>query len=299
MNNRQMKEILFTIFHRLAQQEDEELEEIFRTERPQKVVSSIPNNLHEFIINEKPISYQEAQVKAAVIFDLMLKCEDEMVAFNTLKKELTPQGLAHLMCVLAKHHSADMTEKINAFLTPMEYYQFLFRGMPTAQVKVKKNEKQKNGIGGCYDICYYFPSLGRDKVIEFESKESKALYLWFLLHPRLEMSKHTIKNNLPSLLDVYDILYPGDERLQNKLNAEGIKNGRDGFDSFFLQAKSTANRDIEKAWDGWGDSDWFIIYFDHEKYALSLLKESIILPKELEEYKNNHPLISGIKNFGV
>lgn len=204
---------------------------------------------------------------------------------------------------------------VNEFLSPAEYYQVLFRGMPAAQIEVRRNEKQENGIRGRYDIYFCFPDL-REFRIEFESKESKALYLWFLLHPRVEMSKATIKNNVNTLLDVYSILYPGDDRLQDKLKSNG-RNGRNGFDTFFTQAVSAVRRNIEQTFQDFPDSgvnvevspegkvmllrdaDWYLIIFDREKYAISLQEEYIVLPEELKDYKDEHPLKSKLKIYSV
>lgn len=308
---------MLTILRTLVHQRDKELEEIFSTEQQprQQQARPLPSGLREFVITPEPISYGEAEAKAEVLFDLLDKSTNDFEALSILRRELKPQGVAHLVRVLCQHHSPDMAKMVNEFLSPAEYYQVLFRGMPAAQIEVRRNEKQENGIRGRYDIYFCFPDL-REFRIEFESKESKALYLWFLLHPRVEMSKATIKNNVNTLLDVYSILYPGDDRLQDKLNSSG-RNGRNGFDTFFTQAVSAVRRNIEQTFQDFPDSgvnvevspegkvmllrdaDWYLIIFDREKYAISLQEEYIVLPEELKDYKDEHPLKSKLKIYSV
>ena len=141
---------------------------------------------------------------------------------------------------------------MNEFLSPIEKNQSLFRGMPLFKVEVvdaRPNKEKKVGTSmnnmGRYDVFLQNASTKERKLIDFPTKEAKVIYLWMLLHTRQELRRREIIMSMEEIYRICDLCYYGKYyELIEKINANEVKNGRDGFDQFWLQHKPKANAGI-------------------------------------------------------
>ena len=66
-----------------------------------------------------------------------------------------------------------------------------------------------------------------------------------LVHTRQELSRRDIIMSMEEIYRICDLCYYGTYfELREKINAKELKNGRDGFDQFWLQHKPKANASV-------------------------------------------------------
>ncbi len=298
-----MKENYFTRLCSFVENGNENLEELlhaYQVPQAQPRKSALGLTELKTLGKEEPYTYSQAQVNLKRLMQDISRCDNPLQVYNALAKKLTPMGIGRLLGVLLKNKYNPKTGFVEEVLGMKESIGLLFKDRPYFNIKVVYNGKKANGIKGCYSILLYDPLTQLEKEIVFESKESKALYLWFLQYPRQEISKSTISGHIEDILNIYDLLYPGDERLEKKVySEEKNKNGRDGFSTFFMQAKSTANRDVQYAVGIDDDVDWYTIDFKDERYAISLMKEKIEFCSHFYLDHEIHSLNIPQKNRGV
>lgn len=139
--------------------------------------------------------------------------------------------------------------------------------------------------GGYFDVCLVSPD-GQTKTINFRYGRDKVLYTWFLLHPRLFMTKETIwcpddptrtAFNNQHLMEMSKMMYPEEEynplinyiekRSWKNKDASGDKRTLIDFKKNFSMIKRNINAYVRKAWmelGGEGDDFWYTVQEEFE-----------------------------------
>lgn len=235
---------------------------------------------------------EDAQDKIYKVLDIISGNGDFFGKYITIEKILQQGGVAKLMYLLYKKGKENDDEWIvNEFLSPIEKIQSLFRGMPLFKVEVvdaRPNKEKKVGTRmnnmGRYDVFLQNVSTNERILIDFPTKESKIIYLWMLLHTRQELKRREIIMSMEEIYYICELCYYGTYfELREKINGKEVKNGRDGFDQFWLQHKPKANASVLYALGKQDIAEWYTIEYDKKKEvsSLSLPDNFISLPESL------------------
>ena len=233
-----------------------------------------------------------AKEKMENVLNIISGNGDFSVKYDAIEKILQQGGVAKLMYLLYKKGKENDDEWIvNEFLSPIEKIQSLFRGMPLFKVEVvdaRPNKEKKVGTRmnnmGRYDVFLQNASTNERILIDFPTKESKIIYLWMLLHTRQELKRSEIIKSMEELFRICELCYYGTYfELRDKINGKEMKNGRDGFDQFWLQHKPKANASVQYALGKQDIAEWYTIEYDKKKEvsSLSLPDNFISLPESL------------------
>lgn len=237
-------------------------------------------------------SEEDAQDKIYTVLDIISGNGDFFGKYIAIEKILQQGGVAKLMYLLYKKGKENDDEWIvNEFLSPIEKIQSLFRGTPLFKVEVvdaRPNKEKKVGTRmnnmGRYDVFLQNASTNECILIDFPTKESKIIYLWMLLHTRQELKRREIITSMEEIYRICELSYYGTYfELREKINANEVKNGRDGFDQFWLQHKPKANASVLLALGKQDIEEWYTIEYDKKKEvsSLSLPDYFISLPESL------------------
>ena len=233
-----------------------------------------------------------AKEKMENVLNIISGNGDFSVKYDAIEKILQQGGVAKLMYLLYKKGKENDDEWIvNEFLSPIEKIQSLFRGMPLFKVEVvdaRPNKEKKVGTRmnnmGRYDVFLQNASTNERILIDFPTKESKIIYLWMLLHTRQELKRSEIIKSMEELFRICELCYYGTYfELREKINGKEMKNGRDGFDQFWLQHKPKANASVQYALGKQDIAEWYTIEYDKKKEvsSISLPDNFISLPESL------------------
>ena len=105
-----------------------------------------------------------------------------------------------------------------------------------------------------------------------------------LVHKRQELSRRDIIMGMEEIYRICDLCCYGNYyELIEKINANEVKNVRDGFDQFWLQHKPKANAGILLALGKQDIAEWYTIEYDKKKEvsSLSLPVNFISLPESV------------------
>lgn len=244
------------------------------------------------LLEVEQTSAEEAMGKIHYVLDIISGNGDFSVKYDAIEKILQQGGVAKLMYLLYKKGKENDDEWIvNEFLSPIEKIQSLFRGMPLFKVEVvdaRPNKEKKVGTRmnnmGRYDVFLQKASTNEHILIDFPTKESKIIYLWMLVHTRQEIKRREIIMSMEEIYYICELCYYGTYfELREKINGKEMKNGRDGFDQFWLQHKPKANASVQYAFGKQDIAEWYTIEYDKKKEvsSLSLPDNFISLPESL------------------
>lgn len=244
------------------------------------------------LLEVEQTSAEEAMGKIHYVLDIISGNGDFSVKYDAIEKILQQGGVAKLMYLLYKKGKENNDEwVVNEFLSPIEKLQSLFRGMPLFKVEVvdaRPNMQKKTGTRmnnmGRYDVYLQNASTNERKLIDFPTKEAKVIYLWMLLHTRQELRRREIIMSMEEIYRICELSYYGTYfELREKINANEVKNGRDGFDQFWLQHKPKTNASVLLALGKQDIEEWYTIEYDKKKEvsSLSLPDNFISLPESL------------------
>ena len=233
-----------------------------------------------------------AKEKMENVLNIISSNGDFFGKYSAIEKILQQGGITKLMHLLYNKGKENNDEwVVNEFLSPIEKLQSLFRGMPLFKVEVvdaRPNMQKKTGTRmnkmGRYDVYLQNASTNERKLIDFPTKEAKVIYLWMLLHTRQELRRREIIMSMEEIYHICELCYYGMYfELREKINANEVKNGRDGFDQFWLQHKPKANASVLLALGKQDIEEWYTIEYDKKKEvsSLSLPVNFISLPESL------------------
>lgn len=233
-----------------------------------------------------------AKEKMENVLNIISSNGDFFGKYSAIEKILQQGGITKLMHLLYNKGKENNDEwVVNEFLSPIEKLQSLFRGMPLFKVEVvdaRPNKEKKVGTRmnnmGRYDVFLQNASTNERILIDFPTKESKIIYLWMLLHTRQELKRSEIIKSMEELFRICELCYYGTYfELRDKINGKEMKNGRDGFDQFWLQHKPKANASVQYALGKQDIAEWYTIEYDKKKEvsSISLPDNFISLPESL------------------
>ena len=244
------------------------------------------------LLEVEQTSAEEAMGKIHNVLDIISGNGDFFGKYNAIENILQQGGVAKLMHLLyIKGKENDDEWIVNEFISPIEKLQTLFRGMPLFRVEVvdaRPNMQKKIGTrmnnAGRYDVFLQKGSTNERELINFPTKEAKIIYLWMLVHTRQELKRNEIIKSKEELFRICELCYYGTYfELREKINGKEMKNGRDGFDQFWLQHKPKANASVQYALGKQDIAEWYTIEYDKKKEvsSLSLPDNFISLPESL------------------
>ena len=244
------------------------------------------------LLEVEQTSAEEAMGKIHYVLDIISGNGDFFGKYNAIENILQQGGVAKLMHLLYNKGKENYDEWIvNEFISPIEKLQTLFRGMPLFRVEVvdaRPNMQKKIGTrmnnAGRYDVFLQKGSTNERELINFPTKEAKIIYLWMLVHTRQEIKRWEIIMSMEEIYHICELCYYGTYfELRDKINGKEMKNGRDGFDQFWLQHKPKANASIQLALGKQDIAEWYTIEYDKKKEvsSISLPDNFISLPDSL------------------
>ena len=244
------------------------------------------------LLEVEQTSTEEAMGKIHNVLDIISGNGDFFGKYNAIENILQQGGVAKLMHLLyIKGKENDDEWIVNEFISPIEKLQTLFRGMPLFRVEVvdaRPNMQKKIGTrmnnAGRYDVFLQKGSTNERELINFPTKEAKIIYLWMLVHTRQEIKRWEIIMSMEEIYHICELCYYGTYfELREKINGKEMKNGRDGFDQFWLQHKPKANASILLALGKQDIAEWYTIEYDKKKEvsSISLPDNFISLPDSL------------------
>ena len=244
------------------------------------------------LLEVEQTSAEEAMGKIHYVLDIISGNGDFFGKYNAIENILQQGGVAKLMHLLyIKGKENDDEWIVNEFISPIEKLQTLFRGMPLFRVEVvdaRPNMQKKIGTrmnnAGRYDVFLQKGSTNERELINFPTKEAKIIYLWMLVHTRQEIKRREIIMSMEEIYHICELCYYGTYfELREKINGKEMKNGRDGFDQFWLQHKPKANASVQYALGKQDIAEWYTIEYDKKKEvsSLSLPDNFISLPESL------------------
>lgn len=214
---------------------------------------------------------------------------------SELQKVLTNEGIFKLMQVLASH-PVDDEAAVAQVLSPIDQLQSLFRGLPLFNIVVvdicanANNDKiditKAKHLRGRYDV-YLEKRISNERfLINFDTKEAKVLFIWFLLNSRKEFKKMHLVNKAEEFIQLFDTCHPltKENTIEKKMrHPEEKKGDRDGFEQFWNHSKGRANNAIVTTLGERDNAAWYIVDLTDGLYSLSLPDEYIRLPQSLKD----------------
>lgn len=245
------------------------------------------------MVTMAPIAQPAASDKLTTLLALFKENGDDMNrCFCEMTKLLNNEGIVKLLTHLLAAHP-DHGELVNSMVANVDDIAVLFKGMPLFCIEVvdeRPTTELANGLLGRFDIYLKKINTNERFLIEFSTKESKVLYVWFLLHPREEFMHQKLKSLHMQFVHLFDTCYPNTDK--NTIDEKRIKNvvdksGRDAFDQFWVYSLSAANRHVRAALAERDDEEWYTVVNENKQaiYTLSLPEERISLPDVLLKQK--------------
>lgn len=299
-----MMQTLYTALLDLAANENEEILSVFEqyglghcdtASAPHGRPSHL-GNLSRMVTYEPVKSKEDARGSLHKVLEGLRNSNGDMsYGLSEIAKVLSKEGIDKLLQVLV----AQLNDKevVDQFLNPMEQFQSLFCGYPLFDIVIEDvcaneengaiNRERANCNGGRYNIYLENHTSKTGTLIEFETKEAKVLYLWFVLQAGNLYKKNFLKNNGKSFQKLFSqcfyIFFTN--TIEEKLrHPEVVKNNRGGFDRFWINSMSAAKRSVISALKGMDTEEWYIVNYNNDNYSLSIPRDFIKLPKSLMEY---------------
>lgn len=241
-----------------------------------------------------PIAQPTASGKLTALLALFKENGDDMNrCFCEMTKLLNNEGIVKLLTHLLAAHP-DHGELINSMVANVDDIAVLFKGMPLFCIEVvdeRPTTKLANGLLGRFDIYLKKINTNERFLIEFSTRESKVLFVWFLLFPRQEFKHSQLRKSHDKFAILFDDCFPGagSNTIEGKIGKEENKSGRDGFDQFWIHSLSAANRHVKTALADRDDEEWYTVVNEKKQgiYTLSLPEEKISLPEVLANRKKD------------
>lgn len=279
-----IKEHPFTTLCDLLRDPSQEVMNIFNA-NVQKPQSPSGRPLYEMTLSTIPTNRDGAERKINQLQSMISRCGDNIEVFKAVNRVLTTEGMGRLISLVINNLPKD--EFLNNNI------QNLFTGMPIFKIKVEENGipywRQDKTVGK-YDIKFVHTGSTDNEdpmPITFKTTAAKALFLLFLLIPRIE------------IYDIFKIKPVFAEIIENSFdyNMDIFDSIEKDFKKLIRTNKPYTNSDIKAVLNGRDDENWYIIDYDHSKgyYSLSLPEGKIDISKCPELLKYKKELLSTLK----
>lgn len=298
-----MMQTLYTTLLDLAANENEELLSVFEqyaVGRHQATTNPTGHFLRSgsliHMVSYEPVrSQDEAKDRLYEVLEGLRNSNRDMgYGLTEISKVLSKEGINKLLQVLV----AQLNDKavVDQFIDPLEQFQSLFCGYPLFDIVIEDicaneengsiNIKKANCKGGRYNIYLENHTSKTRTLIDFETKEAKVLYLWFVLQAGKSYKKSFLERNGKSFQKLFSQCYYifFTNTIEEKLKDSKVVNNRTGFERFWIQSMSKAKSSVAKALKGMDAEEWYNVNYVKENYYLSIPREFIKLPLSLKEY---------------
>lgn len=220
---------------------------------------------------------------------------DEREKLNAMQEKLQADGMMYLFEYLFNRANEDDDTIANNIVTPVDFLDSLFKGMPLLKVIVlDSNDKERKDR---YDVYVADCKTGDLTKINFPNKDPKVLYIWFLMHNRQPISRNKIMKAGREIVNIFDLCFPYSEygdTFRKKLGFNGqVFTAEEGVSEFIKKAKNTGNPAIIEAIANRDNKDWYVMDLTYHKeldlknkhYAVSLPDEFVQVPNSLKKCK--------------
>lgn len=261
-----MKDRLFEVFCDLVNRRDGELATLFGVSpvpvrHRAKASQNIPGLTHMVIINK------DFDVTRADILDELQKmlsdpnCDKKKV-LDKLSEKLSWQGIGELFYLLMQRNGS--LDTVAGELKNPKWEDYSME-KPHYTIEVEKRKESGSNTIGDFDVNLVDKQYGV-KTIKFDTQLDKVVYVWFLLHPRKQMTimnlwevtQRKIDAQENDMIQMSRVLYS----LLNKVVNSRIIENWTNFSNEFRKMKSRINKNVEDAWrelGGKGRPGWYWI----------------------------------------
>lgn len=295
---------IYTTLEKLVHAEDGVLERIFQDNHVKPSDKTSTRHSSNSIISGNAISMvtmRDHMTKSNAISEMkevlrIVKDSnlDALAKFNAIQSKLQYEGLMQFFEYLVSQSKEDDETIAENIVTPNDFLDNLFKGMPMFKVVVEDADvvelaKHKDRYNIYLEDCKTFT---RTK-IEFPNKDPKVLFLWFLMHNRQPISRHMIMKAGKEIMNIFNRCYPYseyEETFRKKLGYVGPNfTNEEGVAEFIKKAKNTGNPAIISALANRDNKDWYVMDLTNHKelgingkyYAVSIPDDFISLPNSL------------------
>lgn len=295
---------IYTTFERLILAHDGTLERIFKDysmasagRTTTRHSSIVPSDVMSMVTLRssmtRPNAIHEMKEVLRIVKD---SNQDALAKFNAIQSKLQYDGVMQLFEYLLNQSVEDDETIAQNIITPNDFLDNLFKGMPLFKVVVEDADADESGK--CKDRYNIYLEDCKSKSrtrIEFPNKDPKVLFLWFLMHNRTPISRQMIMKAGEEIINIFNCCFPYtkyEDRFREKLGYEGHRfTNEKGVAEFIKKAKDTGNPAIKTALAERDNLDWYVMDFTYHKelgkndkyYAVSLPDEFISLPPSLTQ----------------
>lgn len=287
-----MEDRIFNLFRELVNRRDGELARLLGVSRvpvrhrASSSGLSIPGLTHMVTVNTSFTS-----TRRDILDELKSMMDDpfcdKKAILDKLGEKLSWQGIAELFYILMKRDGSlvDVSDELLD-----ERWENYSMEKPHYKIKVaKRNDSGHNTIGD-FDV-NLFDGQGGVVTIKFGTQLDKVLYMWFLLHPRQQMTIDDLwKEIYDENSEVERPIIRMSRLMYTELNTiigRDIVRNRKMFNDEFRKIKSRINTNIKAAWEqigSMGRPEWYTLEGNLNKnpnkkdslYHINLYPDSII-----------------------
>ena len=261
-----MKDRLFEVFRDLVNRRDGELATLLGVSpvpvrHRAKASQDIPGLTHMVIIN-KEFDVTRADILEELQMMLSDPNCDKKKVLDKLSEKLSWEGIGELFCFLMQQDGS--WDTVSRELKKKKWEDYSME-QPHYTIEVEKRKESGSNTIGDFDV-NLIDGDGGKKTIKFDTQLDKVVYVWFLLHPRQQMTilnlwevtQRKIDAQENDMIQMSRVLYS----LLNKVVNSRIVENWTNFSNEFRKMKSRINKNVEDAWrelGGKGQPGWYWI----------------------------------------
>jgi len=277
----ELKSFDVDLLHRLVNQNDEELVRIISENRiPIEVrrKSSIPGVFEMITANNYQHPEETIYKSVRDILTEISNGESNLDEINQVfKKYLNPRGIDQLNVYLLRNGgvSEDNIDKLTEeFSKTIQDKEALLVGQPAYRIKVVELDGDNVSNSEGYWSIYLVPRSGGQEILVQMPKVAKAVYIWFLLNPRIEIeAKKTPSAFGREVVSLYgDLFETLDAQYRNLV--KNMSNDS-GVASIMQKQSGAANDAIKQALNGSDIPDWYVIRKERGVYSIGIDEDLI------------------------
>ena len=287
-----MEDRIFDLFRELVNGRDGELARLLGVSRvpvrrrASSSSSSIPGLIHMVTVNSDFTSTRRDILDELESMMADPNC-DKKAILDKLGEKLSWQGIAELFYFLLKRDGSldDVSNELSK-----DRWENYSMEKPHYKIKIVKRDDSGHNTIGDFDVNLY-DGQGGVANIRFGTQLDKVLYVWFLLHPRQQMTIEDLwKEIYDKNPDVERSIIRMSRLMYTELNTiigKELVRDKMRFANEFRKIKSRINTNIKAAWEeigSMGRPEWYTLEGNENRnpnmkdslYHVNLYQDSII-----------------------